>query len=1330
MDTSDNDILSVLQHVCQTYPEQTAVAEGDSVMFSYRQLWRQALQVAEYVKCNCSEGSFVGLNLPKSAAYIVGMIGCWMAGKAFVPIGTDLPPARQRFIRDHADIKLCLDNDTLRQALSIPLGVSGDFAVAPCAPQTPAYMIYSSGTTGTPKGILVGHAGLCNLARCQQRVFGVDSRSRYLFFLSVNFDASVSDILVTLTSGATLLIEPVTQEELALTLFDVIERRGATHTDIPPSLLKMLNPQRRPDCLQTIVIGGEPADIATVRRWCTLSPLGGAGGGFRLINVYGPTEATVCTSMCQCDADWDAPLLGDVLDDTHYHIYADGRLDAADGELWISGIGLAIGYYKDEELTRKKFPVVGGVRYYRTSDHVRRDDSQRIVFVGRMDRQVKYHGQLIELEEIEHRLRANRSVGNVAVVKRSVGAENAKEAIVAFVQLADSSLPQAGVEQQLRQCCKHHLPRWMMPSFFEFVGRMPLTPSGKTDLQALSVVALSKKAGEACCQYASKEEETIARVMADILKLHTVAPNDDFFLCGGDSLDTVILISRLQQMGISVTSEELHQTATPRLLAQMSEPEASMCIHSSQLESQWQYATIPARQASATGNARCYLLTGATGFLGSHLLNELLARRCQRVLCLVRCSSAASGLERVTDSFRRFGFSTQSLQGVGILAGDVALPRLGLSAADYSRLSDEVTDVLHCAATVNMLAGYDALKETNVTGTRRILDFCMTGIRKKLHYASTLSVFVSTDRNSGTVFESDDLSVPTNIYGGYGQTKFVAEKMVLGVNPSCCDTFIYRFGLLCGDTLKGLSSPKDFLGMFFRGAKVVGSLPYDKTDAMAVDITPIDQASRAVADIIVSGRPGVYHIAAERPLYYNRLCTLMKEEGFISDIVDYDCWLKTVSTFADNADVQALRMALCRMDAALFRQMRYMDLFQTTGISFDMTNTHAATPQRCRHDKALIKRYLTQPPRPVCCCTTATKQRYKTGFVLGKFCPLHRGHMLLIQRALDECDTVYVVVDNIMDEVIPVSRRMQWVRQQFPAAVVLTQEHPLPQDPSETPRFWDIWRETLLRLLPQPVDAVFASEQYGKRLAQELSAEIVMVDPDRQAVPVSATRIRDDLMGQWHYLAPVVQRELRKVICVYGPESTGKSTLTKQLADHYSMPYVEEYAKRIIDSKHGDICFEDMETIVKGHHRAIEEALQQNTPLLFVDTDAIISKLWSNELFGQESPLIEEYIARQQFDHYLLLDVDLPWVNDVHRYRPNQREAFFSMCEEQLVKRKKSYTIIRGLDGRRFENARKCVDRLLDYSPATASISTNAPLGSVLTATAERAGYGSEKNSA
>ena len=949
MDTKNNDILHVLHKICQVYPDHTAVEESGGAALTYQQLWQQAQRVAEYINRHSEGNRFIGLHLPKSASYIVGMIGCWMSGKAFVPIGIDLPPVRRQLMTSHADVTLCIDKETFREALTCPMTAT----IAPCQPHTPAYIIYSSGTTGVPKGILVGHSGLCNLAQCQRQAFGVDHHSRYLFFLSVNFDASISDILVTLTSGATLVIEAMPAEQLSTLLYEVIDRRGVTHTDIPPSLLKMLHPAQCPDSLQTIVIGGEPADIETVRRWSSR---------VRLINVYGPTEATVCTSLCRCDTQWKAPLLGDTISDTHYNVYADGRLDATDGELWISGIGLAIGYHKDEELTRRKFPVVDGVRYYRTSDHVRINHDGKLEFVGRIDRQVKIHGQLIELEEIEHVLRTHRDVSKVAVVKRVVSPENPKEAIVAFIQPMDSGMEQTAMERQLRQCCKHHLPKWMMPTFFEFVKSMPLTPSGKTDVQALLSMPLTfKQVSDERCQYATKEEAAIAHAMSDILKLPTMGPEEDFFLCGGDSLDTIILISKLQQIGVVVTSDELHQWPTPRQLAQMRAESTSMCIHSSHLENQWQYPRTHSKPTSAKKTTNSYLVTGATGFLGSHLLYELLRRQPHvKVMCLVRSTSPSNGKERLRDTFRRYRLNDQLLKDIEIVCGDITRPCLDLPADDYKRLTEEVGAVLHCAATVNMLANYEMLKDANVVGTKNILDFCLAGARKKIHFASTLSVFVSTDRNTGTVYESDNLSTPTNIYGGYGQTKFVAEKMVQSIPPAYCDVFIYRYGLLCGDTLQGKSAPKDFLGMFFRGAKTVGMLPYDKTNTMAVDITPIDQASQVVADIIARGQPGVYHVASENPLNYNNLCTILKEESAINDIVDDDVWKQAACSFADNADVQALRMSLCRMDATLYKQMRYMDLFQTTGIRFDMTNTHAATTRRCMQNKELIQLYIRQ----------------------------------------------------------------------------------------------------------------------------------------------------------------------------------------------------------------------------------------------------------------------------------------------------------------------------------------------------------------------------------
>ncbi|MCM1110953.1 MAG: AAA family ATPase [Clostridium sp.] len=314
-------------------------------------------------------------------------------------------------------------------------------------------------------------------------------------------------------------------------------------------------------------------------------------------------------------------------------------------------------------------------------------------------------------------------------------------------------------------------------------------------------------------------------------------------------------------------------------------------------------------------------------------------------------------------------------------------------------------------------------------------------------------------------------------------------------------------------------------------------------------------------------------------------------------------------------------------------------------------------------------------------------KRYRTGFVLGKFCPLHNGHLFLIDRAACEVDRLYIVVDNTMEETIPVARRISWVSELYPDAIVMTQPEPLPQDPAETPSFWDIWRRSLEQLLPEPVDAVFASEPYGERLARELGARFEMVDSRRLNVPISATSIRNDLAGCWDFLPDSVKRDMMTTVCIYGPESTGKSTLTRQLAVHFGAPYVGEYAEEVIRRKNGRIEFSDMEEIVSGHDRLILEAKRQLPPILFVDTDAITSKIWSEELFGRVPDSIEEYIARQNFTRYLLLDIDLGWKDDIHRYRPDNRADFLRRCRYELDRRGRRYDIIRGSGPARLEAA-------------------------------------------
>lgn len=320
-----------------------------------------------------------------------------------------------------------------------------------------------------------------------------------------------------------------------------------------------------------------------------------------------------------------------------------------------------------------------------------------------------------------------------------------------------------------------------------------------------------------------------------------------------------------------------------------------------------------------------------------------------------------------------------------------------------------------------------------------------------------------------------------------------------------------------------------------------------------------------------------------------------------------------------------------------------------------------------------------------------------SGLVLGKFLPPHKGHQYLVDFAQENVDKLYIVVDNISNDVIPVKQRMKWMKSMFPKAEVLTLRKELPQHPEEAPTdFWQRWEAGLKEILPEKIDKVFASEDYGEKLASMLGAKFNIVDKDRANVPICATKIREMPIKFWDYIVDVAKPYFCKRVCIFGPESTGKSTLTEKLAEFFKTTYVPEYAKSVIERCKGDIKYENMEEIIIGHHQEIEDKVQIANKVLFVDTDAITSKIWSNELFGKYPKIADEIIPKDKFDTYLLLNVDVPWVNDIHRYRPDNRQDFFNVCKKELEHYKRTFEIISGDWDKRFQTAKSSVNKLFE----------------------------------
>ena len=309
-----------------------------------------------------------------------------------------------------------------------------------------------------------------------------------------------------------------------------------------------------------------------------------------------------------------------------------------------------------------------------------------------------------------------------------------------------------------------------------------------------------------------------------------------------------------------------------------------------------------------------------------------------------------------------------------------------------------------------------------------------------------------------------------------------------------------------------------------------------------------------------------------------------------------------------------------------------------------------------------------------------TDQNMTKGFLLGKFMPPHKGHMYLCSFAQNYCDELTILVGTQPDEPIPGAARFEWMRQLFPKARVLHMHRTMPQAPEEHPDFWNIWRQACRTYHSEKIDFVFASEQYGHRLAAELDARFVPVDINRESVPVSATLIRQNPHRYWDYIPAPVRAHFLKKICLFGPESTGKSTLALQLAQHYQSCLVPEYGRTYTENFGVDCSEGDLLNIAKGHRAATAAATDNARLYLIMDTDPLLTALWAKMLLGRRIDALDAFA--DYADLYLLCDIDLPWKDDGTRYFPDheRRTAFFNLCRDELEKRKLPYAVISGAD--------------------------------------------------
>jgi NadR type nicotinamide-nucleotide adenylyltransferase len=316
----------------------------------------------------------------------------------------------------------------------------------------------------------------------------------------------------------------------------------------------------------------------------------------------------------------------------------------------------------------------------------------------------------------------------------------------------------------------------------------------------------------------------------------------------------------------------------------------------------------------------------------------------------------------------------------------------------------------------------------------------------------------------------------------------------------------------------------------------------------------------------------------------------------------------------------------------------------------------------------------------------------KRGFLLGKFMPPHAGHMALIRAARALVDELTVLVCWLPDDPIPGETRLAWMRALCPDCRVVGHGDIVPQEPQDSADFWPVWRGIIAKAHPEPIDYLFAGEDYGAELARQLGGLFVPLGgrvlglSDDPVAGLSASAVRADPAAHWPFLPPPVQAHYRRTICLHGAESTGKTTLAARLAQATGALTVGEYGRSHCEAHKEPLTLDDLLLIGRAQQAMIAAAAPYAGPLLIADTDALITAAWCEMLLGTRPA---ELMAAPKADLYLLLEPDLPWVDDGTRFfsDPADRHRFAMIVEQVLIDAGVSFVRIAGTGEQRLAAA-------------------------------------------
>ncbi|MBI3898661.1 MAG: amino acid adenylation domain-containing protein [Gammaproteobacteria bacterium] len=884
-------------------PQTPAIFSPTRTM-TYGELLGESVAVADWLmRHGLRADRPVAVLMRKGWEQLVAVYGVLLAGGAYLPIDADLPARRQQEL-----LRLGGIAQLLTQPGVVPVAIAagcdvleidgsrrGEFDTAhrrslEGALDGLAYVIFTSGTTGVPKGVMIEHRAAMNTIEQVNRLLGVSAQDRVLSVSSLSFDLSVYDSFGPLAAGGALVLPDARKAHDPFHWCALIAQSRVTLWNSTPQLMRMLidsfhDDGREMTALRAVLLSGDfiPLDLPQRIRArysdATLIALGGA------------TEASIWSNYFPIETvspDWASIPYGKPLPNQTLWVY-DAALrpcpDHVTGRIFIGGAGLARGYWCDDEATAARFIVhpQTGERLYDTGDLGRYAADGNVIIVGRNDRRVKIRGHRVELGEIEAVLRQHPQVKQCVVV---FDAERAgTRQLTAYIETTETGLD----VQALKDYLSRRLPEYMVPRAMVALERLPITGNGKIDYRALPPVEEPDSATRACVAPRDEAERAILAIWSRVIGGVEIGVTDNFFEFGGDSIQATQLVREINAALPSFRLEmhELFENVTIESLAALHRRrgtpipgDASPTVEIASIDRDTMLADIATaitRVAALDGSAarrppsapQNILLTGGTGWIGAHVLAELLARTRAKIYCLVRTRDAAEGAARLFDMMQQCGIEVdQSWRDrVQPVCGDLAEPQWGLQPPTWRDLCDSVDSIYHLGASLNVLAHYTAHRKTNVSSAVWALQLATERWTKPVFFVSPMTV-CRRHRNGELVILHEERAHTDSegLLTGYAQSKWAAEQVFLTAVERGLPVKIYRSSHALPSARSGRVKPNDTYVNVLRAACAAGSVP-DWSDSLFYGV-PVDVLAYLVVEnsLISDDYRGLVHIDNHNPL--------------------------------------------------------------------------------------------------------------------------------------------------------------------------------------------------------------------------------------------------------------------------------------------------------------------------------------------------------------------------------------------------------------------------------------------------------------------------------